>query len=278
MPAPPRSSPPSRPPPGTGPPLPARSGSRPGRRAPGSPRPPGRRSSRPRRAGPARSMIRPRSRSRSSSALRSRCTAARASSCARRDGLEGEEARVLQRDGGLVGEVLQPPDLVGAERAAGDVADREHAGHPARRWSAAPRAPSRARTARPARASPAFERPRAGRPGRRASRPGAPSRTARPATASSPGMPVPGENGPPAAGGRPPPRGAPRARSSSHRTDTVPPSRARIPSAMCRPTLAASSDCTRACPTAESAAASRRAACSRAITIGLIALDRSAAR
>ncbi len=47
-------------------------------------------------------------------------------------GLEREQARVLQRDGGLVGEVLQSPDLVGAERAAGGVTDREHAGHPAR--------------------------------------------------------------------------------------------------------------------------------------------------
>ncbi len=46
-------------------------------------------------------------------------------------GLEREQPRVLQRDRGLVGEVLQPPDLLGAEGAAGDVADREHPGHPA---------------------------------------------------------------------------------------------------------------------------------------------------
>ncbi len=45
-------------------------------------------------------------------------------------GLEREQPRVLQRDRGLVGEVLQPPDLLGAEGAAGDVADREHPGHP----------------------------------------------------------------------------------------------------------------------------------------------------
>ena len=42
--------------------------------------------------------------------------------------LEGEEPRLLERDGGLVGEILQPPDLVRPEGAARRVPDREHAG------------------------------------------------------------------------------------------------------------------------------------------------------
>ena len=44
---------------------------------------------------------------------------------------EGEEARLLERDGGLVGKVLKAPDLVHAEGASRHVADREHARDPA---------------------------------------------------------------------------------------------------------------------------------------------------
>ncbi len=94
---------------------------------------------------------------------------------------------------------------------------------------------------------------------------GRPSVTAKPASASFCGIRVPGGNG------LPEPEVATATRrfvacSSSHSTDTVPPSSPRMASAMCRPTLSASSDCTRAWPTAESAAASRRAARSRART------------
>ena len=45
--------------------------------------------------------------------------------------LEGEEPRLLERDGGLVGEILEPTDLLRAEGAPGHVADREHPGDPA---------------------------------------------------------------------------------------------------------------------------------------------------
>ncbi len=94
---------------------------------------------------------------------------------------------------------------------------------------------------------------------------GAPSRTARPATISSPGMAVPGAKASPAPDAATATR-RPVTASSSHSTEMLPPSNVRIPSAMWRPTLARSRDCTRAWPTAESAAASRRADCSRAMT------------
>ncbi len=94
---------------------------------------------------------------------------------------------------------------------------------------------------------------------------GRPSLTANPASASFCGIRVPGANG------LPDPDVATTTRrfgtgSSSHSTDTVPPRSPRTASAMCIPTLSASSDCTSAWPTAESAAASRRAVRSRART------------
>jgi len=185
------------------------------------------------------------------------------------------KARVLQRDRGLVAEVLQAaaPISSAPKVAAGDVADREHPGHPAADGERHREHRVRARPARPAPGSPRSANTR-GSARTSGVETAAPSRTASPAISSSPGMTVPARKTP-SRRRRRPPRAAPRPGRAHHRTDTVPPSSVRIPSAMCRPTLAPSSDCTEGPPhnRGQRLAASRRAVCSRAIHRGLVALD-----
>jgi len=208
-------------------------------------------------------MIRLSSRSRSSSALRSRCTAARASRCARR-AVSSANSRAFSSAiaAWLAKSCSRPISSAPKVRPVTSPTASTPVTRPPMVSGTASTEPCPARSTS-ARVS-AFSTTR-GSARTSGVETAAPSRTASPAISSSPGMTVPGEKTPLA------PEAAtatsrPETGSSSHRTDTVPPSSVRIPSAMCRPTLAPSSDCTRARPTADSAAASRRAVCSRAIT------------